>query len=177
MPRLALVGLCVVALCGVAAAQGGPPSNPGDGVPADCTLIEGDFSVTSTTVDTIEIALTGDVEGTLVGTISEQNDVAIGVGSISVIHFSGTVTGATGTLEVSGRLFMISLGATDDMGNPVGPQGSLTSLKLLVTGGTGDYDGNTGIVVGFDSTFGMGLPWMDNGYRGVLCAPATPPMP
>lgn len=187
MTRLALVALCVLGLSGLAIAQpaGGTAGIPGGipgggGLPANCNVVDGDFTIDAVDTVAITATLTGDVAGTLAGTVTESNTHTFMFGSITFTRFTGTVTTATGTLEVTGRLMQLSFAATPVPGT-VGVGGSVEFLKLIVTGGTGDYADHVGIITGIHTTFAGPVPMppsMSQGYHGVLCElPAPAPTP
>jgi len=185
MTRLALVALCVLGLAGLAVAQpagtpGGGTGTPGGGLPANCDQVAGDFTIDSVDATAIAATLTGDVAGTLAGTVTDSHDHTFGFGTISFARFTGTVTTATGTLEVTGRLMQISFGGMP-MPGTIGISGSIEFLKLLVTGGTGDTADHVGIIVGMHNSLAGPMPLppsMNQGYHGVLCEqPAPAPTP
>jgi hypothetical protein len=187
MNRLALVALCVLGLSGFALAQpagggflpGGGTGGTGGALPANCGQIDGDFTVDAVDTAAITVTLTGDVAGTLAGTVAQSHSHTFGFGTISFTRFTGTVTTATGTLEVTGRLMQISFTGMP-MPGAIGITGSIEFLKLIVTGGTGDTADQVGIIVGMHNTLTgpMPLPPSANqGYHGVLCTPAAPPAP
>ncbi len=173
MSRLALIGLMVVGMSGAVLAQGAPPTLPG--MPAGCGMVSGDFEITEATDLAITGSLTGDVEGALAGTVTNSNMISMGIVTIFVARFSGTVTNAEGTYEVVGRYISVAL--TPPMGGPPIPLGSIEGLKLLITGGTGAAEGSMGVLTGFHSEQ-MNLPaGFPSGYHGVVCTPepATTP--
>jgi hypothetical protein len=176
MTRFALASILVLGFSGLALGQG-MPGFPG--TPPNCTEIAGDFEVTSVTADTIEGTLTGDVDGTFSGTVTDTIDHTFGFGTLSMVRFSATITTATGTLEVTGRLMSITFSMPGMPGGIPLPTGSIEAMKMLVTGGTGDTEGKVGILLGVHSTLSIMLPPSFNeGYHGILCdAPAAPPIP
>lgn len=180
MIRTSLVGIFVLAICNAVAAQSGgglPGGLPGGGV---CSQVAGSFSVTSVDGTSVEIGLTGDVSGTVNGAVNSFSETPFGSGTLTTAHFSGSVSTANGSLDVTGQVFQVNLSAIPMPGGmmtaaTMGPVGSVTFVRLTVTGGTGDYDGNFGVIFGFENTI-MGDS-MGSTYRGVLCDISLPPQP
>jgi len=155
---------------------GGTGGTPGGGIPANCDQVDGDFTIDAVDAVAIAVTLTGDVAGTLAGTVVDQNSHTFGFGTISFTRFTGTVTTATGTLEVTGRLMQITFTGVPIPG-AVTLTGSIDLLKLIVTGGTGDMADHVGIIVGMHSSLAGPVPLppsTNQGYHGILCEQTAP---
>lgn len=146
----------IVTFAAVAVAQPGPGGN--------CEGQQGNLEFTTVSDTVIEASLTGDFEGLVSLAVTDTMEFSMGPFSMVRYRVEGTVDTAGGSLDVHGivRAMQFTL--------PSGETASFTRMRLVVSGGSGDFEEvGFGVLRGRTALGPMGMS--HDGFRIVLCTP------